>query len=440
MKFLPVAALTALLAACQSVQVEIPKVVQAPTIDIAMDEELAAVKLDTIGVKLKRGTIIGSYEPGNLGVSGCTFMDNNIFWNQGRVTSRDIEFRDIFFDTLNNANFNVVGDPNLMFASASDQKKTPEFLIGGQIEDIKLNICEEMHWWTGKSRGTQKGKGFVKVRWQAFSLFERKVVYETITEGIGETLEGAAGGEIIVLQEAFAGATDNLLGDKKFVDLLRNYKPTVADVQSIDKTMLEYSPAPLRDQPIMQNIDDIRLAVVSIDSGGGHGSGFFITPTLILTNNHVVQDAEFVRVNLLTGRRIIGEVLRSHPARDIALIQVEATGVRPLGIREEPLKVAEEVYAVGAPLKKGFSGSVTKGIVSKFLPNNRGLQDIQADVDVQGGNSGGPLLDSNGNLVGLTYAGIGPGKTSIGLNFFIPIQDGLQRLKMRPKKKTAAGS
>ena len=66
------------------------------------------------------------------------------------------------------------------------------------------------------------------------------------------------------------------------------------------------------------------------------------------------------------------------------------------------------------------------------MRNNRGLEDIQADVDIQGGNSGGPLVDANGNVVGISYAGIDPSgaKTSIGLNLFIPIGDALQKLKV----------
>ena len=79
---------------------------------------------------------------------------------------------------------------------------------------------------------------------------------------------------------------------------------------------------------------------------------------------------------------------------------------------------------------------MTRGIVSKFATNRSGMEDIQADVDIQGGNSGGPLLDGKGNLVGISYAGIGPpGKFSSGLNFFIPIMDALEKLKLAFKTR-----
>lgn len=424
------------LSACVAKQIEVPKVTQEVPVEISDPKSLASVKFDRVGVKIRRGEIIGSYEPSVLGLTGCVNVNSNIFWNQGRTLSRDVEFSDIFFTTLKDANFNVVGDPNLMFAGAADRKPEAEFLIGGQIEDIKLNVCEGMDFWTGRSNGTQRGKGSVSVRWQVFSNFERKVVFETTTDGIAETTEGTSNGEIIIIQEAFASAVDNLIAKQEFVDLLKSYKPTLADIKDLNTTELMFKGRPVSDKQLSENIDDIRLAVVSIDSGrGGHGSGFFISNTLILTNHHVVGEAEFLRINLLTGRKIIGNVLRSHPARDVALIQVEPTAIVPLPIRTTPLNVVEDVYAIGSPLKKGLSGTVTKGIVSKFLMNPRGLEDIQADVDIQGGNSGGPLLDKNGNIVGISYAGIGHGQFSAGVNFFIPILDGLKRLKVSPVDK-----
>ncbi len=106
---------------------------------------------------------------------------------------------------------------------------------------------------------------------------------------------------------------------------------------------------------------------------------------------------------------------RTHDKRDVALIQVETSGHQPLPLRLESLKITEEVFTVGSPLKEIYLGTVTKGIVSKFRTNKLGMENIQADVDIPPGNSGGALPDANGNLVGVTYAGVG--ESSIGMNF-----------------------
>ena len=419
------------LAACQTIPVNVPKVEIKEPVEIKDSASLAAIKFDRVGIKIKRGTPIGSYEPDLLGLSGCLFIDGNIFWNQGRVLARNVEFADLFYDEMKIANFNIVGNPNKMFAGALEERVKPRYLIGGQIEEIKLRVCDERDFWTGWPRNTQKGKGAVKVNWQVYSVLDRKIVYEITTQGAAVLERGAAGGELVIIHNAFANAVVNLAADQKFVDILSGDEPSIVDIKNIEKNELQINRYPPRQQPITETIDQTRLSVVSINTRFGHGSGFFIAPDLIMTNHHVVGNSQFMRLTLLTGRKILGEVIRHHPKRDIAIIQVERSGQIPIPIRTEPLKIAEEVYAIGSPLYRKLSGTVTKGIVSKFATNRAGMENIQADVDIQGGNSGGPLLDKNGNLVGISYAGIGPpGKFSAGVNFFIPIMDALRRLNI----------
>ncbi len=433
---LPTLVAALFLAACQTIPVKVPDVKTEEPVEIKDSASLAAIKFDRVGIKIKRGTPIGTYEPDFLGLSGCLFIDANIFWNQGRVLARDVEFADLFYDEMKVANFNVVGNPDKMFAGALEERVKPRYLIGGQIEEIKLKVCDERDFWTGWPRNTQKGKGAVKVHWQIYSVLDRKVVYEITTQGAAVLERGAAGGELVIIHNAFANAVVNLAADRKFVEVLTDNEPSIVDIRNIVKKELLINRYPPRQQPITETIDQIRLSVVSINTGLGHGSGFFIAPDLIITNHHVVGDNQFIRLTLLTGRKILGEVIRRHPKRDIAVIQVEKSGQIPIPIRTEPLKIAEEVYAIGSPLYKKLSGTVTKGIVSKFTTNRSGMEDIQADVDIQGGNSGGPLLDKNGNVVGISYAGIGPpGQFSAGLNFFIPITDALRRLNIVFRKR-----
>lgn len=158
-----------------------------------------------------------------------------------------------------------------------------------------------------------------------------------------------------------------------------------------------------------------------------------------MTNFHVIEGREFVRIKLLTGRKIIGEVFRKHQNRDVALVKVENSGFRPIPIRTQPLQITEEVYAIGSPLDPKLAGTVSKGVVSKFIANRYGLEDIQADVDIHGGSSGGVLLDEKGNVVGVSYAGLGGGadKMSVGLNLFIPVMDALRLLNVKFKDRLA---
>jgi len=429
--FLLIFVSAAVLSACARIPVEVTEVKRLEPVEIKDAAELAPIKLAIVGVDIRRGTAIGIYK---LVPFKCSVYINNVFWNQGRVKGKDLEFEDLFHEEMKAANFNVVGNPKNIFQGNVRDEVTPAYYIGAQIEEIKMEVCDNQHWWDGRPLNLQNGKGSVRVRWQVYTPFDKKVLYETETSGMADVESPSPAGEVVILNEAFAEATANLAADKEFVALLSKDWKANPDIRAVKKVILEIpEQKPYRDN-ISENIERIRLGSVTIDTGQGHGSGVFISPTLILTNHHVVEGQTIVRVTLLTGREILGEVVRQHPERDVAIVQVEKAGHQPMPIRMEPVKIAEEVFAIGSPLVRKFSGTVTKGIVSRYASNRYGLEDIQADVDIQGGNSGGPLVDKNGNLVGLSYAGIGPGKRSIGLNFFIPIYDAVSKLNIEFKK------
>ncbi|MEQ9326902.1 MAG: serine protease, partial [Rhodospirillales bacterium] len=164
----------------------------------------------------------------------------------------------------------------------------------------------------------------------------------------------------------------------------------------------------------------------------GHGSGFFVSADgLILTNAHGVGTASRVRVTLSTGRRIYGEVMRRDTVRDVALVRVEPQRIRPLPLRFTPVKQAEKVYAIGTPTIEALSSTITSGIVSAVrAPESPDKGFIQADAPVSPGNSGGPLLDDQGNVVAITVLKV----RGENLNLFIPIASALEAMRMKPAK------
>ncbi len=368
---LSLAAAAVLIAGCQAIPVEVPEIARKEPVEIKNRQDLAPMKLDRIGFKIRRGEVIGQY---TAVLWTCGPRPGNLFWNSGRILSKDLEFEDAFYEEMINVNFNVVGNPSKLFSGVADKGVPPAYVIGGQIEDIKMKVCDELNFWTGLPLGRQSGEGALTVRWQVFSMMENKVVYETTTSGSTELEQGVSNGEMLIIMQAFAEAAANLAADTELVKLLSDRNISIAEARDVRETEMRFDRMPVYSDPIAGNIDKIRLGVVTIDGMGfGHGSGFFISPTLILTNFHVVENAQIVRVKLLTGRKVLGEVIRRHPKRDVALIQVEEAGHLPIPIRTEPLKVTEEIFAVGSPLDKSLSGTVTKGIVSKFTSNKFGM-------------------------------------------------------------------
>jgi len=156
----------------------------------------------------------------------------------------------------------------------------------------------------------------------------------------------------------------------------------------------------------------------------GQGSGFIVSGNgLILTNAHVVRDAKDVTVKLTDRREFQAKVLGSDPKTDVAVLKIEASNlpVVPLGDSHN-LRVGEWVLAIGSPF--GFENSVSAGVVSakgRALPDDGFVPFIQTDVAVNPGNSGGPLFNSRGEVIGINSQIFSHTGGYQGLSFAIPI-------------------
>ncbi len=156
----------------------------------------------------------------------------------------------------------------------------------------------------------------------------------------------------------------------------------------------------------------------------GVGTGFIISADgQIVTNAHVVDGANSVTVTLADGRKVDGKVLGSDAATDIALIKIDAGKDLPTVAFGDStqLKVGQDVVAIGNPF--GLGNSVTAGIVSALGRDiNSGPFDnyIQTDAAINKGNSGGPLFNSDGEVVGINTAIFSPSGGSVGIGFAVP--------------------
>ncbi len=188
-----------------------------------------------------------------------------------------------------------------------------------------------------------------------------------------------------------------------------------------DRSLLDaYSEA------VIAVVERIGPSVVALNrnGGGGSGSGLVITPDgFILTNNHVVEGSSEVEAVFTDGSSFAGRVVGSDPDTDLALVRLVESGLPAAGLGDSDLlRAGQLVIAIGNPL--GFQNTVCAGVVSALGRSLRGpsgrLIDnvIQTDAALNPGNSGGPLVDSRGQVVGINAAMIASAQ---GISFAIPV-------------------
>ena len=208
-----------------------------------------------------------------------------------------------------------------------------------------------------------------------------------------------------------------------YADLVEEVTPAVVFIEVTGKAQDVTSLTPRNMPPQMRRFFE------DFDQGQarpsqGLGSGFIISEDgQIVTNHHVIAGAETVTVTLTDGRKLEAEVVGSDPMTDIALLKVTADEALPtVGFgTSETLRVGDEVVAVGNPF--GLGGTVTSGIISALSRDIRSgpFDDfIQTDAAINRGNSGGPLFNNAGDVIGVNTAIISPGGGSVGIGFAVP--------------------
>ena len=302
---------------------------------------------------MKRGTKIGKIQRGLL----CAdVIGGDIKWRaSGKVNWSNEELTDVFREELESNGWPVVGSTDDLFAGWD--VSGAEILIGAKIAKIEATVCfgpvNIFH-----PNGTSKGAVRLDVEWQIYNPSRKALIGTFYSSGSHEEKSKSEDGHLFLMETAFANAANNLLASRDFLNLVKRSDEVVA-APSGDSTIIPN----VKQKPttLEMILERAQKSTVVIRTAVGHGSGFSIGDgTLLLTNAHVVGEAQNVAVILSGGFEVSGSVVSKDKARDVALIEMKGAPVPPLHISGEEVLLGQTAYALGAPLKEELSGSVTK--------------------------------------------------------------------------------
>lgn len=255
----------------------------------------------------------------------------------------------------------------------------------------------------------------------------------------GTAIAGASGGAALASAEArnadrltapVAGSVLRAGSHASLADMVEAVGPSVVQIQVEPEARFQQMSGPA---PSMGSREDLMRRFFG-DSApeqqpqlrGALGSGFIIDKSgIVVTNNHVVAGADAVTVKLSDGREFFGRVLGRDDKTDIAVIKLDGEG--PFQAvhwgDSNQTRVGDSVFAVGSPF--GLGNTVTSGIVSaRSREIGAGPYDdfLQVDAAINSGNSGGPLFDASGRVIGVNTAIFSPSGGNVGIGFAIPAQ------------------
>lgn len=307
---------------------------------------------------------------------------------------------------------------NNMNNNADNSNKEPDFVIIEENTKTDNNEMKEHNDYEKKENKHKQRKGMGKVA----AFIAAGVICAIVGGGVGAT--GVYYFNKDKIQQSNSNNSNKVATPPKFISSSSDGALTVPEVvKKVEPAVVTVST-----KSLVQN----RFA---IEEQEGVGTGFIINDEgYIVTNYHVINGANQVKVTLSDGKEVNAKIVNYDQEQDLAVIKItddiKVPGVAELG-DSSILQAGDEVIAIGNPLGKEFAGSVTKGIVSSphriVDMNGKKVTFIQTDAAINPGNSGGPLVNTKGQVVGINTAKK-TGTAVEGIGFAIPINEVRDRL------------
>jgi S1-C subfamily serine protease len=340
-----------------------------------------------------------------------------------RLVVRDDRHKDLYFaaeeyrvyilDALRKSGFVVVGAENLLF----DQDKGGEarFVLGGTVTSVLRGFDPE-----------RPSLAEMAVVWELFDIQQQVVIYKVETRDTG-TLRSKKNSVALLMR-----CLGSLMRRQAFRNALLPIEGELPSATNDAPATFQSCPTSLA---LPKDMSRAQEATVVVRLGAMAGSGVLISRDgVVITANHVVEALSTATVELKDGRSFPARVMRRDVKRDISVLRIDAQETPCLPVAMNLPREGETLYAIGTPISKALSFTVTKGVVSS-IRDHEDARWIQTDAALNPGNSGGPLLNETGTVIGLVSWGLG--KLGVeGISFAISSASALAVLSLSQGEHT----
>lgn len=333
------------------------------------------------------------------------------------IDLNDAQFINGINSAISNFGYETLGGGTSVF---KEKQETPDLAIAGEITHMDK-----------ETKGTSGFKVAVLVNWSVYSVAKEKIIYKFSSAGYSDSQIGHKFKDELIL--ALKNAVVGLISSEEFIKYADDKgRPSEAIQEPKPEALILPLVAMSNSSDYAKIVKNSINSVVTVKTDYGHGSGFLISQDgYALTNNHVVEDSDKIEVIFNNNLTLPAEVISTNRNRDVTLLKIVGGGYQPLPLKidEDGAEIGSEVIAIGTPEDIELGQTVTKGIVS----GNRNLDGknyIQTDVSLNSGNSGGALLNADGEVIGIVVSKI-IGNNIEGLGFAIPIKDAIDDLNIK---------
>ncbi|MBK8586176.1 MAG: trypsin-like peptidase domain-containing protein [Bacteroidetes bacterium] len=281
----------------------------------------------------------------------------------------------------------------------------------------------------GKYLKIYEGQESMKCTWNFYRASDSKEILGSIVTNINITR--SKGSNYTILDELMNEAVADLLSVDTLYDFLTKNEKTYMSESKGKEIKLVGAPKQ-NFESSKEMLKYSKEGVVTVITKDGFGSGFIVSQDgYIVTNYHVADGQKNnIQVKMNSNIKLKATVVKSNEEYDLLLLKIDVDELKPLYIgKSEDMETGDDVYAIGTPLETSLGQSITKGIISGVREIG-GMNYLQTDVSINSGNSGGPLINDKGEVIGVTTMKLS-GKGIEGIGFCIPSKTVLEMLNIK---------